>query len=122
MRLLEDFIDNIETDEMTSSNTNDDVYSFDEKNYDVYMILSCNRPKPSLTLVMLFKTIRQILTKFGFDDSDTSPILINGRKSEDVWEDNPTEEREKHNAGADLQCSIWTNHKFRSVQRLFPFL
>ena len=48
--------------------------------------------------------------------------MISGRKSEDVWEDNPTEERKKHIILSDLQCSIWTNHKFRSVQRLFPFL
>jgi hypothetical protein len=102
MRLFEDFIDNIETDEMTSSNTNDGVYSFDERNYDVYMILSCNRPKPSLELDSLFKKVRNILSKFGFDDSDTSPILISGRKSEHIWEDQPTEKRKEYIIMGDL--------------------
>ena len=79
MRIFEDYIEDIEIGDMMSRNDiGQDATSFDEKSFRVKMFLSCNNPKMTDTTDSVFRKMRTILTKHGFDEINTSPIYICG--------------------------------------------
>ena len=127
MRIFEDYIEDIETDDMMSKNdVSQSVSGFDKKQYRVKLSLSCNNPKPSDTSENIFRKVRTILTKHGFDEINTTPINISRYSSLEKisqWEDNYVgDDRPSPIAVGAIDVTIWTNFYFRSVKRLVAFI